>query len=172
MNRYSRLKLHAFGDASELAYALAVYLRAVSSDGHICTRLVMSKSRIASVVKRVTLPRLELMAAVITPRLWTYVRNVLDCKIGRINCWTHNSSTLHWIRSSLSRWKPFIANRVTEIQALLDPSVWRYCPGSENPADLTTKKMSAKELEESQLWWEGPTWLRSPEGKWPFDLRS
>ena len=49
MNRYSRLELHACGDTSELAYASAVYLRAVSSDGHICTRLVMSKSRIAPV---------------------------------------------------------------------------------------------------------------------------
>ena len=171
MNRYSRLELHAFGDASELAYASAVYLRAVSSDGHICTRLVMSKSRIAP-VKRVTLPRLELMAAVITARLCTYVRNALDCKIGRIVCWTDNSSTLHWIRGSPSRWKPFVANRVTEIQALLDPSVWRYCPGPENPADLPTRGMSAKELKESQIWWEGPTWLRSPEYKWPVDLRS
>ena len=71
MNRYSRLELHAFGDASELAYASAVCLRAVSSDGHISTRLVMSKCRIAR-VKRVTLPRLELMAAVITARLCTY----------------------------------------------------------------------------------------------------
>ena len=53
MNRYWRLELHAFGDASELAYASAVYLRAVSLDGHICTRLVISKSRIAP-VKRVS----------------------------------------------------------------------------------------------------------------------
>ena len=67
-------------------------------------------------------------------------------KIGRIVCWTDNSSTLHWIRGSPSRWKPFVANRVTEIQALLDPSVWRYCPGPESPADLSTRGMSAKEF--------------------------
>ena len=122
MNRYSLLELHAFGDASELAYASAVYLRALSADECICTRLVMSKSRITQ-VKRVTLPRLELMAAVITARLCTYVHNTLDCKIDRIVCWTDNSSTLHWIRGSPLHWKPFVANRVTEIQALLDPSV-------------------------------------------------
>ena len=162
MNRYSRLELHAFGDASELAYASAVYLRALSADECICTRLIMSKSRIAP-VKRVTLPRLELMAAVITARLCTYVRNALDCKIDRIVCWTDNSSTLHWIRGPPSCWKPFVANHVTEIQALLDPSVWRYCPGPENPADLPTKGMSASKLKQSQLWWEGPTWLRNPE---------
>ena len=32
--------------------------------------------------------------------------------------------------------------------------------------------MSEKELKESQLWWEDPTWLRNPEDKWPVDLRS
>ena len=96
----------------------------------------------------------------------------LDCKIGRLLCWTDNLSTLHWIWGSPSRWKPFVANRVTEIQALLDTFVWRYFPGPENPADLPLRGMSAKELKESKLWWEGPTWLRSPEDKWPINLRS
>jgi hypothetical protein len=131
----------------------------------------MSKTRIAP-VKRVTLPRLELMAAVITARLCTYVRNALDCQIDRIVCWTDNSSTLHWIRGSPSQWKPFVANRVMEIQSLLDPSVWRYCPGPQNPADVPTRGMSSNELKESRLWWEGPAWLRSSEEEWPKDLRS
>ncbi|CAB4022309.1 Hypothetical predicted protein, partial [Paramuricea clavata] len=171
MNRYSRLELHAFGDASELAYASAVYLRALFVEGHISTGLVMSKTRIAP-VKRVTLPRLELMAAVITARLCTYVRNALDCQIDRIVCWTDNSSTLHWIRCSPSQWKPFVSNRVMEIQSLLDPSVWRYCPGPQNPADVPTRGMSSNELKESWLWWEGPAWLRSSKEEWPKDLRS
>ena len=171
MNRYSRLELHAFGDASELAYASAVYLRALSVEGHVSTSLVMSKTRIAP-VKRVTLPRLELMAAVITARLCTYVRNALDCQIDRIVCWTDNSSTLHGIRGSPSQWKPFVANRVLEIQSLLDPSVWRYCHGPQNPADVPTTGMSSNELKENRLWWEGPAWLRSSEEEWPKDLRS
>ena len=133
MNRYSQFELHAFGDASELAYAAVEYLRALSIDGHVSTILVMSKSRIGP-VKRVTLPRLELMAAVITTRLCTYARNVLDCSIDRIYCWTDNLSTLHWVRDLHSQWKPFAANRVVEIQSLLDPLVWRYCPGSHDPA--------------------------------------
>ena len=79
---------------------------------------------------------------------------------------------VHWIRGSPSCWKPFVANRVTKIQALLDPSVWRYCPGPENPADLPTRGISASELKQSQLWWQGPTWLRNPEEEWPVDLQS
>ena len=53
-----------------------------------------------------------------------------------------------------------------------DPSIWRYCPGPENPADLPTRGMSASELKQSQLWWEGPIWSRNPEEEWPVDLRS
>jgi hypothetical protein len=44
MNCNSQLELHAFGDASEFAYASAVYLRALSVEGHVSTSLVMSKT--------------------------------------------------------------------------------------------------------------------------------
>ena len=166
-----KVELHAFGDASEVAYASAIYLRVVREDGRASTSLVMSKTRVAP-VRKITLPRLELMAAVITARLCTYVKGAIDCAISRIVCWTDNSSTLHWIRGAASQWKPFVANRVIEIQSLLDPSVWRYCPGPQNPADLPTRGVSASQLRESHLWWKGPSWLQESEKDWPKDLRS
>ena len=86
--------LHAFGDASEVAYPSAVYLGVVHEDGKVSTSLVMSKTRVAP-VRKTTLPRLELMAAVITARLCSYVKGAIDCAISRIFCWTDNSSTLH-----------------------------------------------------------------------------
>ena len=89
----------------------------------------MSKTRVAP-SRKITFPRLELMAAVITTRLCTYVKGAIDCPINCIVCWTDNSSTLHWMRGAASQWKPFVANRVIEIQSLLrDPSLWRYYPG-------------------------------------------
>ena len=166
-----KVELHAFGDASEVAYASAIYLRVVREDGRASTSLVMSKTRVAP-VRKITLPRLELMAAVITARLCTYVKGAIDCAISRIVCWTDNSSTLHWIRGAASQWKPFVANRVIEIQSLLDPSVWRYCPGPQNPADLPTRGVSASQLRESHLWWKGPSWLQESEKDWPKDLSS
>ena len=77
-----------------------------------------------------------------------------------------------YVHDSPSQWKPFVANRVMEIQSLLDPSVWRYCPGPQNPADVPTRGMSSNELKESRLWREGPAWLRNSEDEWPKDLRS
>ena len=51
---------------------------------------------------------------------------------------------LGWIRGEPQRWKQFVANRVTEIQMLTTPSDWSHCPGEENPADPTTRGLSAE----------------------------
>lgn len=59
----SSIQLHRFVDASTRAYGAAVYIRYVDEAGHISAHLVKSKSRVAS--KRLSLPRLELLAAVI-----------------------------------------------------------------------------------------------------------
>ncbi|CAB4018618.1 Hypothetical predicted protein [Paramuricea clavata] len=142
MNQYSRLKLHAFGDASELAYASALYLQALSVKRHVSTSLFMSKTRIAP-VKRVTLPRLELTAAVITARLCTYVRNALDCPIDRTVCWTDNSSTIHWFTFTMeticceSRYGNSIVRSIC-----LEILPWTNVP---------TRGMSSSELKERQL---------------------
>ena len=65
-----------------------------------------------------------------------------------------------WIRGSASQWKPFVANRVSEIQWILDPSVWNYCPGLKKPADLPTWGLSVSQLMENQFWWKGASWLQ------------
>lgn len=56
--------LHVFGDASERAYAASAYLRVVDATGEIHCRFAMGKSRL-SPLKKVTIPRLELSAAVL-----------------------------------------------------------------------------------------------------------
>jgi len=60
-------EIHGFGDSLEVAYAAVVYLRIETSKG-ACTRLVMSKTRVAPLAKQ-TIPRLELLAALILSRL-------------------------------------------------------------------------------------------------------
>ena len=100
MQRWS----YTYLDASEVAYATAIYIRVVPKEGKASTSLVMSKTRVAP-VRKISLPRLELMAAVITARLCIYVKDAIDCPISRIVCWTDNSSTLHWIRGSASQQK-------------------------------------------------------------------
>ncbi|GFQ76718.1 integrase catalytic domain-containing protein [Trichonephila clavata] len=63
--------------------------------------------------------------------------------------------------------KPYIKNRVQEIQLLSDPSQWGHCPGKDNPADLISRGTSAVKLAQNELWWHGPPWLKLAPDHWP-----
>ena len=61
-------QLHGFSDASELAYGGEVYVRFSDSDDKIRVALVIAKTKVAR-IKNLSIPRLELCAAVIVARL-------------------------------------------------------------------------------------------------------
>jgi hypothetical protein len=56
---------------------------------------------------------------------------------------------------------------VETIQSVSKKEWWRHCPGLQNPADLATRGAPAPPLVNSQLWWNGPEWLKLEEEKWP-----
>ncbi|KRZ09670.1 hypothetical protein T4C_14062, partial [Trichinella pseudospiralis] len=60
-------ELHVYGDASKWAYGAVAYLKVISKD-KTTVRFIMSKWRVAP-LKTITLPRLELMAALIAAKL-------------------------------------------------------------------------------------------------------
>ncbi|XP_068734485.1 uncharacterized protein [Montipora capricornis] len=98
----SSIELHSFGDASHAAHGAAVYIKCLGEAGHASTHPVMSKSRVTP-VKTVSLPRLELLAAVVNARLLKFVAESLTLKVDRIVCWTDSMVTLQWIRGSSSQ---------------------------------------------------------------------
>ncbi|KAF2890595.1 hypothetical protein ILUMI_15578 [Ignelater luminosus] len=49
-------------------------------------------------------------------------------------------------KGSSSKWKTYIANRVTEIQRLSDPNDWFYVKSADNAADLISRGLSPEEL--------------------------
>ena len=150
------LILHAFGDASEKAYGACVYTLGKRKE----TSLVMSRVRVAP-LKNTSLPRLELLGALLCARLLVYVRDALKLTNIQTHCWTDSTIALAWIQSDSSKWKKFVANRVSEIKSITDKNTWHHCPGKENPADLVTRGLSATELMESTLWRFGPVKLMS-----------
>ena len=83
----SSIELHSFGDASPAAYGAAVYIKCVGEGGHASTHLAMSKSRVAP-AKTVSLPRLELLAAVVKARLLKFVAESLTLEVDQVVCWT------------------------------------------------------------------------------------
>ncbi|XP_072933674.1 uncharacterized protein [Epargyreus clarus] len=74
---------------------------------------------------------------------------------------------LGWLNGDINRWKPFVANRVRQVTELMPPDCWQYVASKENPADCASRGLTACQLKEHKLWWEGPTWLTmyTPENK-------
>jgi hypothetical protein len=155
------IHLHAFGDASEKGYGAVVYLCVHSPSGEFSSSLVISKAKVAP-LKRVTLPRLELLGSLLAARLLKFVSQALKLEdTMEYTCWTDSTVALAWIKGNPNGWKQFVSNRVREIQELTDPSRWKHCPGVDNPADLTTRGILADNLVVSDLWLKGPDWLGS-----------
>ncbi|XP_037778187.1 uncharacterized protein LOC119574962 [Penaeus monodon] len=161
-SKLSGLELHAFGDASEKGYGASVYLRVPLGGGTYQVSFVVARSRVAP-IKRVTLPRLELLGALLCARLLDFVKSALYLdKTVTYCCWTDSKVALAWIKGNPCRWKAFVSNRVVEIQSLTSPCHWYHCSGKENPADLISRGELAEPLVNSTLWINGPTWLSEP----------
>ena len=76
-------------------------------------------------------------------------------------------NVLYWIRRPSKYFKPYVANRVGEIQSRTQPEQWRHVQGKQNSADLSTQGLSVRDLAASRLWWEGPEFLKKSEEHWP-----
>ncbi|XP_018311229.1 uncharacterized protein, partial [Mycetomoellerius zeteki] len=115
----------------------------------------------------VSLPRLELSAALLLAQLFDKLKSSLDLAGVRVFLWSDSTITLSWIISSSRRWTVFVANRVGEIQRLTDPENWRHVTSRNNPADILSRGLLPNELIDSSLWWHGPSFLSKPECEWP-----
>jgi hypothetical protein len=93
-------QIHAFSDASNTAYAAVVYTRSSYENGNVQVRLVASKSKVAP-IKKQSIPRLELLGAVILTRLVNTLlkRSILGhC---RIFYWVDSTTVLCWIKNDV-----------------------------------------------------------------------
>ncbi|XP_014216682.1 uncharacterized protein LOC106645348 [Copidosoma floridanum] len=139
----------------------AVIYLVIKSDLATSSSFVCSKTK-ASPLKRMSIPRLELTAALILAKLTKYVTDQLTLNISNIHLWTDLSVTLYWISSHPNKWKDFIRNRVAAIQDLDPAAHWRHVPGKKNPADCASRGILISKLIEHRLWWHGPEWLLQP----------
>lgn len=153
-NECDYIELHGFSDASLKAYACVVFCKIKRN-----VTLVAAKTRLAPENKKLTLPRLELCGAYLLSNLMDKVKKGLLGHSIKIFGWSDSTAVLGWIQGEASRWKPFVANRVRHINEIMPAECWRYVKSSENPADCASRGMSAGQLREHRLWWEGPELL-------------
>ena len=155
--------LQTFVDASEDAYG---YRNAYPS-GPISSVIVASKTSVAP-LRAISVPRLELMGAVLSLRLTKEISKALN--IPDAVFWSDSVDVLWWLRNESRRFKPFVANRVVEIQSLSSSNQWRYVSTENNPADLATRGVTASGLACSEIWWQGTKFLKKPESEWQENL--
>ncbi|XP_041984959.1 uncharacterized protein LOC121737359 [Aricia agestis] len=162
--------MHIFCDASSKAYAAVIYWRLTRADGRVLVSFVASKSRV-SPLKPISIPRLELQAALLGARLAGAIqREHKDVQPAKRYFWTDSSTVLQWIRSDPRSYKPYVAHRLGEIDELTKSCEWRHVPTASNVADVATRD-DAPPMEYSSAWFQGPLFLRLPEGQWPKDRK-
>ncbi|XP_041920573.1 uncharacterized protein LOC121684581 [Alosa sapidissima] len=126
-------QLHNFSDASESGYGAVTYIRMQNNrnDSHVA--FLIGKAKVTP-LKAVTIPRLELTAAVLAVRIDLMLKTELRLPLQESVFWTDSTSVLKDIMNEDKRFHTFVANRVSAIRAATKTSQWRYVNTKENPS--------------------------------------
>ncbi|GFU06127.1 reverse transcriptase domain-containing protein [Nephila pilipes] len=114
------LALHSFSDSSKRGYGCVTYLWVVCKNGNVGTSFISSKSR-ESPLKTGSLPRLELLGALLLVRLASRIAKSFKYKLA-VYYWTDSTIVYCWVKSCPDKFKPFVKNRLEEIQKISGPS--------------------------------------------------
>ncbi|XP_039299275.1 uncharacterized protein LOC120355056 isoform X1 [Nilaparvata lugens] len=159
------LELHAFADASVTAYGVCIYVRSTTSQGvHVC--LLTAKSKLASLRPLLTIPRLELQAALLASRLVNKIISASRISFSGVFLWTDSKIVCDWLKAVPNRSDVFVSVRISEIQNTTADFSWNHVKTDQNPADLVSRGCSPNLLITSTLWWNGPTWLSQSPSTW------
>lgn len=150
------LELHHFSDASTTGYGQCSYLRMISPANKVKCALIMGKARVTP-KKVVTIPRLELQAAVVSVKIAQHIGNEIGSEDIRQCFWTDSTAVLGYITNEDKQYHTYVANRVQTIRNYTDPSQWFYVKSKSNPADIASRTCSVSDL--SNSWLNGPDFL-------------
>ncbi|XP_075258365.1 uncharacterized protein LOC142350403 [Convolutriloba macropyga] len=164
---FEHLKLNVFGYSSQELFSPVAFLRALvnSSDNEKTTELafVIGKARVVP-MKVLTVPKLELQAALLASRLREEICEALTIQIQRTFMWTDSTTVLQWL-NSLEKQPIFVANCVSEILEGTTVDKWHHVATQNNPVDTGTRGLSSEALQNS-AWLRGPDFLRTSD--FPF----
>ncbi|XP_065074451.1 uncharacterized protein LOC135698403 [Ochlerotatus camptorhynchus] len=165
VNCYDSLELHIFVDGSAQAYSAVAYFR-VQDRGQIRCALVASKTKVAP-LQLLSIPRLELQAAVLGARLRKTIEEGHSIQVKRTHFWSDSSTIISWIRSDTRRYRPYVAFRVNEILNHSRIEEWRWLGTKINVADEATKWGKGPNCTPDSRWMRGPAFLYEKKSEWP-----
>ncbi|XP_063894313.1 uncharacterized protein LOC126055473 [Helicoverpa armigera] len=163
----TEIQVHVFTDASEKAYATAVYWRSTTRDNNVHVSLVMAKAKVAP-LKLLSIPRLELQAAVMGTRVAAAVIYEHNVKPASVTYWSDSRTVLTWIRKGARSYKPFVAHRLAAIEENSRVEEWRWVPTKSNIADAATRDVPTH-FHTDHEWYRGPKFLYDDPSTWPTE---
>lgn len=168
------IQLLGFSDASKKGYAASTYLRVQYHDGEVKVYYLATKTKVAPLKsgkldESLSIPRLELCAALLLAQLLDRVYSVLknEIQISQMLAWTDSTIVLSWLTVDQKHFKIFVTNRVAKIHNLIPECKWAHISTNENPADPASRGLLPSTMLTSSLHWNGPPFLLLPESRWP-----
>ena len=154
------VELHHFSDASFTGYGQSSYLRLVDEQGQVHCSLALGKARVTP-LRQVSIPRLELTAAVLSVKMSSLLRNELKYDNIAEYFWSDSKVVLGYIANEARRFHVFVGNRVQQIRDVTEVDQWNYVQTKDNPADCASRGLTADSLVNSSTWFSGPQFLWS-----------
>lgn len=155
-----RDQLAVFTDASSDGYGAVAYLF-----NNERARIIYARACVNSDPAR-TIPMLELLGAelgVVTAR---EVARALEFALHEVAFFSDSQTVLNWIRNPARDVSHHIARKLGQIRDAVPAENWNFVPTADNPADAVSRGCKLEQLLNSDLWCEGPEFLKSKE-KWP-----
>ena len=160
------IELHTFTNASELALSAVSYLRIEHIDESVSVAFVIGKARVAP-IKRMTIPNLELQAAVYGAQLAQFVRDEMDIEIHKQVFWSDSTTVLYWLRTPEIRHRIFTANRLAKNLDVSSAQDWFYISSTRNPADDGTRGYNVRQMNVNARWLLGSSFFSQNKNTWP-----
>ena len=164
--------LYIFCDASKACYGFVAY-----AHNGVNSNLIFSKNKVAP-MKTKSLPSLELLSVFLAFKcLDTILDGFPNITFKSMNVFVDAQIVLSWVLTNEPKTKNlFVRNRIKDINTMKlelenkfhTKCYFNYVNTEQNPADLVTHGISAKEFANKQdFWFKGPSWLTEDQSNWP-----
>ena len=148
--------LHIFADSSLKAYGCAAYFRVVENN-NTKVSFVIGKSRLAPLKeKRLSIPKLELQAAVTATRIKTKLLVEANFNVERIHFWSDSKTVLKYVYNEEKHFPVYVMRRLDEIRSNSNITDWSYIPTHHNASDACTRPIDFIDFEDKNDYLNGP----------------
>ncbi|XP_063603426.1 uncharacterized protein LOC134779294 [Penaeus indicus] len=166
-NAVGKPSLIIFSDSSMQAYGACAYVRWQTGEDEFESHLIAARNKIAP-MKQMSIPRLELCAALMAARLRESILKEFTWKFEAIYHIVDSSIVRSQIQKESHGFNTFVAVRIAEIQIKTDPKEWWWVDSTQNIADMTSRPCKPEKIGRESDWQNGPKFLTLPTSRWPI----